>query len=154
MRYLLVALILGGVGARWGMVTMDDATLRDDVLFSDLLTSNRPRVDAAVLAPFIERAIQQRHCELVPDTLKIAVHDAREGTLKVAGAGFQIQGTRPTKIQDIDIRFDCMRPGTFFAKSKAEFRLRTQAMGEGRANHWPRVEGDADGSGEPDPSAR
>lgn len=137
-----MAVILGSLGARWGMITMDDTALRDDVLFSEMLTSTHSEVNAAALATHVEQATRQRHCELVPDTLQIDVSDARNGTLHVTGAGLQIQGKAPTMIQDIDIRFDCRRPGVFFVKTVAKYRLRTQSPSDGRANHWPRRAGE------------
>jgi hypothetical protein len=138
MKWLAMVVIVGGIFARWGMVTMDDTALRDDVLFSEVLTSTRYEVDAAVMAPFLEKAIRDRHYELVPDTLQIEVSDARDGMLKIEGAGMQIQGKGPVRVQDINIRFTCRRPGVFFVKTKAVYALATQAPGNGRANRWPR----------------
>ncbi|HEY8209109.1 MAG TPA: hypothetical protein VIG99_16575 [Myxococcaceae bacterium] len=146
MKWLAVVVLVGGLGARWGMVTMDDTSLRDDIIFLDLLTSTRPYVDAAVLVPFIEKAVKDRHYELVPDSLQIDVKEARDGTLKVMGAGLQVQGKGPTRIQDIDIRFDCRRPGTFFVKTTAQYRLHTEAPGNGKANQWPRGPDDPSGA--------
>jgi hypothetical protein len=140
MKWLLTVAVIGGIFARWGMVTMDDTALRDDVLFSEVFTSQRPEVDAAVMVPFLEKAMRERRCELVPDTLQIDVSDARDGVLKIEGAGLAIQGKGPTRVQDIQIRFTCRRPGVFFVKTSAVYALSTQAPGNGRANHWPRAD--------------
>ena len=143
MRWLGIAVVLGVLGARWGMVTMDDTTLRDDVLFLELLTGGtRAGIDAAVIAQQVEFATKQRQCELVPGSLEVDVKDARWGHLEVQGAGMSVQGKGNANIQDIDIQFNCRRPGVFFAKTAAKFRLRTQAPGDGKANHWPRPEGE------------
>ena len=144
MKWLAMVIVVGGLLARFFMITMDDTALRDDVLFSELMTSQRQTVDAAILAPEIERLIKLRKCELVPDSLQIDVKDARMGTLSVQGAGLQVQSANkgPVSIQDIHIQFRCRRPGVFFLKTQAVYSLNTQAYGEGRANHWPRSGGE------------
>jgi hypothetical protein len=106
-----------------------------------MLTSTHREVDAAAMAPFLEKTIRDHHYELVPDTLKIDVGDAREGVLKIQGAGMQVAGKGPIRVQDIEIQFTCRRPGVFFTKTNAVYHVKTQAPGEGQANHWPRDDG-------------
>lgn len=137
MKWLGMIVVVGGIFARWGMITMDDTALRDDILFSEMLTSTHADVKAASMAPILEKAIRDRHYELVPDTLQIDVSDARDGVLKIQGAGLQVGGKGPIRVQDIDIRFVARRPGVFFTKTNAVYHVQSQAPGDGRANHWP-----------------
>ena len=143
MKWLGMIVVVGGLFARWGMITMDDTALRDDILFSEMLTSTRGEVKAASMVPILEKAIRDRHYELVPDTLQVDVADSRDGTLKIQGAGLQVSGKGPIRVQDIDIRFTVRRKGVFFAKTKAVYHVQTQAPGDGKANHWPSDDGAA-----------
>lgn len=137
MKWLGMIVVVGGLFARWGMIAMDDTALRDDILFSEMLTSTHREVKAASMAPFLEKAIRDRHYELLPDTLRIDVSDSRDGVLKIQGAGMQVAGKGPIRVQDIDIRFTVRRPGVLFTKTNAVYHVQTQAPGDGGANHWP-----------------
>lgn len=141
MKWFALVLVVGGLLGRWAMVSMDDTALRDDVLFSEMLTSTHGDVKAASMVPILEKAIRDRHYELVPDTMRVDVGDSREGTLKIQGAGLQVAGKGPVRVQDIDIRFTCRRPGVFFAKTAVVYHVQTQAPGDGGANHWPAGDG-------------
>jgi hypothetical protein len=134
--FVLVAFALVVVGIRTALVGIDDSALKNAVLYIPTLGAGRGAVSAGYIALRVRGALQDAHCELLPNGLEVDVQQSSIASLKLQGAGMQVRSGRgPTQAVDISVR--CLRKGAFFGRSALAFTLHTAAPGNGSANHYP-----------------